>query len=87
MDARPEMRGTVTYFHRVCKHPGQTEWDLLREFLSMHSDFKTITEIDVDNLSGASFEKKIGWMSVSKTEDVANHTVDRERAGICRSSL
>jgi hypothetical protein len=49
------------------KHSRQSEWHFLWELLAMHGDLKTISEIDMDNLSCASFKKHVGRVAISKT--------------------
>jgi len=43
----------------------------------MHSDFKTVTEIDVHDLSTTPSKHQVGWMAVTQTQDVPDHAVDR----------
>jgi hypothetical protein len=50
---------TRTNLHCMGKHSRQSERHLLRKLLAMHGDLKTISEVDMDNLSRASFKEHI----------------------------
>ena len=69
------------------EHSCETERNLLRELFAVHSDFETVSEIDVYDLSGATFQKDVGRMSVTQAQDMANHAVDGKGPSVCRSSF
>lgn len=61
------------YLHGVDEHSSQPERNLLGELLSGHSNFKTVTEIDVKDLSTQTIQHQIGRMAIAETEDVTHH--------------
>jgi hypothetical protein len=46
-----------TYFHGMRQHSRQSEGNFLGELFAMHGNLKTISEVDVDDFPGASFEQ------------------------------
>ena len=66
----------------MCEHTCKSEWNLLGELLSEHCNLETVTKVDVYNLASMSLEEDVGRVSIAKTQNVANHTVDSKGTGV-----
>lgn len=53
----------------------------------MHSNFETVTKVNVYHFTGDAFEQHIGRMSIPKTEDMSNHAIHCQRSGVCGTTL
>src|SRR5699024_7349524 len=55
--------------------------------LAMHRNFKTVTEINVNNPARNAVEKQVGWVAIAQAENVTDHGHDTKRASVVRASL
>ena len=69
----PEVTLNTRNFHSSNQHPCKSKWNFLRELLTPHCDFEAIAEINVDYFACVPFKHYVRWMSISKSENVANH--------------
>lgn len=68
----------ATGLHGLDEHSGQSERNSFGVLLSHFVDIKTVSKIDVDNLSGISLDHDVVWMSITQTYDIPNNGHDRQ---------
>jgi hypothetical protein len=69
--------------HCFDEHPGESEWNFLRKFLSHLGDIETISKIDMNDLASIPLYHNVIRMSVAKTDNVAHDGHDSK--GTCET--
>ena len=60
------LSGVHPHLHGIGQHSGEAEWDLLRELLSGHGYFKTVSKVNVKDTSSQSVQHEVGGVSGAK---------------------
>ena len=77
----------AAHLHGVDKHSGEAEWNLLREFVSVHRHLETVAEVDVEDLSCVAIQHQVRGVPIAQPKDVSDHGHDRKAARVARSTI